>query len=41
MRKRITTTAQTKSIPHHIPALKMVSTASQLVNSNKLNMLKP
>lgn len=33
----MTTTAQTKIIPHHIPALKTVSTASQLVNNNKLN----
>ncbi|WP_299175869.1 hypothetical protein [uncultured Chryseobacterium sp.] len=33
-----TTTAQTRSIPHHIPASKIVSTASQLVSNNKLNI---
>lgn len=30
---------QTKRIPHHIPALKIVPTASQLVNVNKLNIV--
>jgi len=34
----MTTIAQTKKIPHHIPALKIVSTASQLVRVNKLNI---
>lgn len=31
--------AQTKIIPHHIPALKIVSTASQLVSVNKLSIV--
>lgn len=32
-------TPTTKIIPHHIPALKIVSTASQLVNNSKLNIV--
>jgi hypothetical protein len=32
----MTTMAQTTIIPHHIPALKTVSTASQLDSNNKL-----
>lgn len=35
----MTTTATTRIIPHHIPALKIVSIASQLVSVNNVKMV--